>query len=152
MFDLWARLLDADTVLLARTLALSAMSPALLSGIGHGDLDELVAGFEGLVEERIAGQIDLDRRIDISDRLPRVKAPTLVLSSADDQILPSYHQRALAEAIRGAGYREVPGGHGLPFEDPQRFASVIAEFLDSQERVIVGNDRNASGSMNPTAW
>lgn len=151
MFDLWARLLDADTALLARTLVLSAMSPALLSGIGHDDLDELVTGFEGLVDDRIAGQIDLDGRIDISDLLHRVKAPTLVLASTDDQILPSHHQRALAAAIAAANYREVPGGHGLPFEDPQRFASIIAEFLDSQERAIGDNDRSASGSMNPTA-
>jgi pimeloyl-ACP methyl ester carboxylesterase len=147
MFDLWARLLDANTVLLARTLVLSAMSPALLAEISHSDLNELVAGFEELVDERIAGQIDLDRRIDIADRLHRVKAPTLVLSSADDQILPTHHQRALAEAISGADHREVPGGHGLPFEDPQRFAAIIAKFLDEREQALhASNQRSSSPS------
>lgn len=134
MFDLWARLLDADRVLLARTLVLSAMSPGLLAEIGQNDLDELVGGFESLVDQRIAGQIDLDGRIDISELLPLIQAPTLVLASADDQILPPRHQRALADGIVGAGYREVPGGHGLPFEAPDRFVSVIAEFLDVQQR------------------
>lgn len=152
MFDLWARLLDADTVLLARTLVLSAMSPTLLARLGQDDLDELVGGFEALVDGRTAGQIDLDGHIDISGLLSRVTAPTLVLASADDQILPPHHQRTLAESIAGAAYREVPGGHGLPFEDPDRFAGIIAEFLDSQERTAHGEERTgASSSASTTA-
>jgi pimeloyl-ACP methyl ester carboxylesterase len=129
MFDLWARLLDADAVLLARTLMLTAMSPGLLARTGQGELDEMARGFESLVDHRIAGQIELDRRVDISGLLPAIKAPTVVLASADDQIIPCRHQRALAEAISGAAYKEVPGGHGLPFEDPPRFFAEIEGWL-----------------------
>jgi pimeloyl-ACP methyl ester carboxylesterase len=57
----------------------------------------------------------------------------LVLASADDQIVPTRHQRELAEAITAARYVEVSGGHGLPFEDPARFVSIITEFIDTQQ-------------------
>jgi pimeloyl-ACP methyl ester carboxylesterase len=68
-----------------------------------------------------------------TQRAGRVSAPTLVLASADDQLLPKHHQRELAEAIVGARYQEVPGGHGLPLEDPTRFAAIVAEFIDAQQ-------------------
>ncbi|WP_250284785.1 MULTISPECIES: alpha/beta fold hydrolase [unclassified Frankia] len=151
MFELWARLLEADTALLARSLVLSAMSPGLLAEIGQRELGELVAGFEGLVDQRIAGQIELDGRIDISGLLAAVRAPTLVLASADDQIVPSRHQRALAGAIVGASYQEVPGGHGLPFEDPERFVSIIVGFLDAQQATCQADDRRSSAPRKSAA-
>ena len=60
-------------------------------------------------------------------------APTLVLASADDQVIPPRHQRELADAIAGAEYLEVPGGHGLPFEDPARFFTIVTEFTDTRQ-------------------
>jgi pimeloyl-ACP methyl ester carboxylesterase len=129
MFELWGHLLATDTALLARALVLDAMSPGLLAGIGQPELDELVGGFESLLDDRIAGQIELDGRVDISGLLAGIRVPTLVLASAEDQVIPPRHQCALAEAIPSASYKEMAGGHGLPFEDPGAFFAEIERWL-----------------------
>lgn len=136
MFDLWSRLLSADVELLARHLVLEAMSPALLQEATISELDELVVGFASMLDPAIAGQIELNGRIDLAAVLLDIRATTLVLSSADDRIIPPPHQRAVAEAVPDARYREIVGGHGLPFEDPARFFATVTDWVDeTQARV-----------------
>jgi pimeloyl-ACP methyl ester carboxylesterase len=134
MFDLWSRLLRSDPRLLARYLILEAMGPDLLAAMDTPQLAESAEAFEAMLDERILGQLDLDSRVDLSVVLSEVRAPTLVLASAQDQVVPPRHQRELADAIPGARYLEVPGGHGLPFEDPARFFAIITDHLGQQER------------------
>ncbi|MEE1783668.1 hypothetical protein PUR71_12235 [Streptomyces sp. SP17BM10] len=55
------------------------------------------------------------------------------MASADDRIVPPHHQRELAEAIEGAEYVEVPGGHGLPFEDPATLFTLLADYADRRQ-------------------
>jgi pimeloyl-ACP methyl ester carboxylesterase len=132
MFDLWARLLRTDPALLGRHLILSAFGPDHLASLDDAQFAELAAGFAQMLDERILGQIELDSRIDLRDAVGRITAPTLVIASADDQIIPTRHQRELAAAIQQAEYIETPGGHGLPFEDPARLFSLITEYLDKR--------------------
>lgn len=133
MFDLWSRLLQADAGLLARLLVLEAMSPAMLARADAAELDEMVAGFTSMLDRRILGQLELDGRIDLARDLHAIRAATLVLASADDRIIPPPHQRVLAAAIAGAQFREVPGGHGIPFEDPACFFEIVTEWVEAQQ-------------------
>jgi pimeloyl-ACP methyl ester carboxylesterase len=49
---------------------------------------------------------------DVSDRLWRIDAPTLVLAGARDVIVPVARQRALAEGIAGARFETIgSAGH-----------------------------------------
>lgn len=132
-FDGWARLLRAGPELLARHLILTAMSRRTLAGLDQEQLTQLADSFTAMLDERILPQIELDLRIDLRDKVTRVTAPTLVLASAEDQIIPPHHQQELADSISGARYQEVPGGHGLPFEDPPRFSGLITQFIDAQQ-------------------
>jgi len=133
MFDLWSRLLSIDSDLLARHLVLEAMSPALLQTASTDQLDEMVAGFTSMLDDRITAQIEFDGRIDLASVVSGIQAATLVLASADDRIIPPLHQQALSRKIPNARYRELAGGHGLPFEDPARFFLAITEWLDEQQ-------------------
>jgi pimeloyl-ACP methyl ester carboxylesterase len=133
MFELWDLLLRADPALLARELVLTAMGPDLLGRFDDQQLAELIEGFTAALDKRILPQIELDGRIDLRDRLDRISAPTLAFASAFDRIIPPHHQRELADAIAGARYVEVPGGHGLPIENPALFVSTIADFVDEQQ-------------------
>jgi pimeloyl-ACP methyl ester carboxylesterase len=133
MVDLWARLLRTDPVLLARHLILTATGPGLLGTLNDEQFAEFAAEFAATLGEHILPQIDLDGRIDLRDSVGRVLAPTLVLASTEDQVIPTHHQRELAEAIGDSRYLEVPGGHGLPFEDPDRLFSIITDFVDAQQ-------------------
>ncbi len=136
MFDLWSRLLSTDVELLARHLVLEAMSPTLLEEASTSELDELVAGFASMLDPAIAGQIELNSRIDQAAVLRDIRAATLVLASAEDRIIPPPHQRAVAEAIPDARYREIGGGHGLPFEDPDRFFATVTDWVDETQASV----------------
>ncbi|TDD50500.1 alpha/beta fold hydrolase [Saccharopolyspora elongata] len=141
-FGLWESLLRADPELLARHLQLTAMGPATLASRTAEDFEQAVAGFtEMLGRQRLQPLIELDARVDIRSLLHSITAPSLVLASRDDQIVPVSHQRELARAIPGAGYLELPGGHALPFEDPAAFTAAIADWLDYQESALGSSHR-----------
>src|SRR4029078_4981486 len=68
-------------------------------------------------------------------RLPRLAVPTLVIQGDDDPLIPMQSARRLAELIPGARFHVVPGaGHLVLFDEPERAAPVIREFLALAER------------------
>jgi len=69
---------------------------------------------------------------DLRDRLPSIKAPTLVITGEDDFICGPINAREISAAIPGA--REVivgDSGHMLFIEQPQAFHDEVADFLES---------------------
>lgn len=99
-------------------------------------------------EEQIAWFSELQRRttrpdiaalimesagnIDVVDRLPLVKAPTLVLHPRDDVIVPFDQGRVIAAGIPHAQFVTLDSANHLLVEDEpawQRFQSVVGEFL-----------------------
>jgi pimeloyl-ACP methyl ester carboxylesterase len=73
-------------------------------------------------------------RPDLEQRVPLIKAPTLVLGGTDDPF--SYpRMRPLAEHILGSKTAEIKGGM-VPMVDqmPEEFAKVVMDFLDSPPR------------------
>ncbi|MBI5517941.1 MAG: alpha/beta fold hydrolase [Deltaproteobacteria bacterium] len=69
-------------------------------------------------------------RPDATAVLPTITAPTLVLCGALDAVTPPEELRALAGAIPGAVYRELPGaGHLSNLEAPALFNAELVRFL-----------------------
>jgi class 3 adenylate cyclase len=67
---------------------------------------------------------------DITDVLPLVQAPTLVLRAQDAAWPPADRVRDFAALIPGAAYRELPGNAVLIYAmEPHRFADTIEEFV-----------------------
>ncbi len=132
MTDYWGRLMRTDPELFARLLQLTAMAPDTQRARTSEDFEAATAGFTSMLEPGILRQIDLDGRLDITALTARVTAPTVVVASAHDAIVPTHHQKELAERIAGARYVEVAGGHGLPFENPEFFVDVITGHLDRE--------------------
>lgn len=67
---------------------------------------------------------------DSYDRLPQIKAPTLVLHGDRDNIVPVANAHILKERIPGAELRVYPGvGHLFVFESPEESAAAVVEFL-----------------------
>lgn len=130
MADLWGRLMRTDPELFARLLQLTAMGPGTLRARTAEDFEAAAAGFTAMLDPRVVRQIELDARVDIGGLVDRVTAPTTVIASTHDQIVPEHHQRELAARIPGARYVSVDGGHGLPFEDPKLFVDVVVEGLE----------------------
>jgi pimeloyl-ACP methyl ester carboxylesterase len=62
-----------------------------------------------------SGLVARSNEIDVTDVLPSIQAPTLVLHRTDDEVVPIGHGRALAESIPDARFVELPGADHLVF-------------------------------------
>lgn len=62
--------------------------------------------------------------------LPRIQAETLVLSCAQDAMVPPHHQQQLTELIDDSHLEFLPGGHGVVFEHPEAVVNALRNFLD----------------------
>ena len=69
---------------------------------------------------------------DYSEKLGKIKAPTLIVWGDQDARYPRGDQEALTAAIPGARLAVYPGaGHLLHLEQPDRFARDLAAFVNS---------------------
>lgn len=66
----------------------------------------------------------------VGKRLPRISAPTLIVTSDKDRVILAPHGEAWQQAIQGAQLDTLAGaGHLADLEQPQAFARLAAEFL-----------------------
>lgn len=69
--------------------------------------------------------------MDLRGQLPRIEAPTLVISGADDPATPLELQETIARAIAGARHDVVgPAAHLAAIEQAQRVNELIGEHLE----------------------
>ncbi len=67
-------------------------------------------------------------------RLPRIKAPTLVVHGAEDRLVPPANGRVVAQRIPGARFELIPkAGHILVTDQLEACTSLMLDFL--QERL-----------------
>lgn len=70
-------------------------------------------------------------RMDLRAELPRIAAPTLVISGDEDAATPPEHQEAIAAAIPGARHEVLsPAVHIAPAEQPDAVSALILDHLD----------------------
>lgn len=71
-------------------------------------------------------------RPDMTQLLPKIDVPTLVVVGADDVLTPVDEMRRMSQAIPGAQFHIVPeAGHLSPLENPIVFNAVLARFLEA---------------------
>ena len=71
---------------------------------------------------------------DVSDRLERVRVPTLILHGTDDQVVPVENARLLEEKLPNSRLELIEGGSHLFFiEDDELVSEHLLEFLDAQD-------------------
>jgi pimeloyl-ACP methyl ester carboxylesterase len=69
-------------------------------------------------------------RPDVTDWLPRIAVPTLLVGGEHDGISPPEEMRAIAARMPRAEYREVAAaGHMAPYERPEAFNSLVEDWL-----------------------
>jgi pimeloyl-ACP methyl ester carboxylesterase len=73
----------------------------------------------------------MNSQIDISDIVPTIRVPTLVIHRTEDVTINVEGGRYLAEHIPGARYLELPGKDHIPFvgDNAAEIADAIEEFL-----------------------
>jgi 3-oxoadipate enol-lactonase len=110
-----------------------------------GFIQRGAAFLDGMVAEAIARPTPMETMglqmmaiatFDSYDRLPQMKAKTLVIHGDVDILVPPQNGRILAEHIPGAELKTLPGAaHMFFWEEPQKSAEMVTEFLS---RVPVG--------------
>ncbi|HZN28974.1 MAG TPA: alpha/beta fold hydrolase [Xanthobacteraceae bacterium] len=96
------------------------------------DLQRFSTSPEGAIRVRRATEA-----VDITALLPRVTAPTLVLHSRGDAVVPVEMGRMLASGIPGARYVELESDNHLPLAQERawpRYIGEICEFLEQEDR------------------
>lgn len=89
-----------------------------------------ILNFQG--EGNILKRIDALLAFDVESRLCEISAPTLVVASRDDVLVPWTCSQVLAGGIRNSKIRVIPeGGHGFTAIDPEVFNSELIDFLNA---------------------
>jgi class 3 adenylate cyclase len=82
---------------------------------------------------------------DIRDVLGQIDVPTLVMHTAEDQLVPAAQGRFLADGIKGSRYVELPGSdHFHWFTNGDRVAAETERFLTGTHSPIAGGRRLAT--------
>lgn len=87
------------------------------------------------------------RDMDLTPLAASIRVPTLVIAGTRDLATPRDHGIALAKAIAGAGFAELPVAHIPVIERPPAFAELMLRFLSGhavsgeRERHAVGMSR-----------
>ncbi|MBI3734419.1 MAG: alpha/beta hydrolase, partial [Chloroflexi bacterium] len=80
----------------------------------------------------IAALHGMAERPDSTELLAQIVAPTLVVTGADDVIIPPAESHKLAEAIKGARLEIIPdAGHLVALEKPEAFNRALLAWLKS---------------------
>jgi 3-oxoadipate enol-lactonase len=82
--------------------------------------------------EAYLSQLAVIQAHDATDRLGRIKVPTLVLAGEEDILIPVRLSKLLQEAIPGAQWATVPGGHACLWESPEPFNTTFINYVRSQ--------------------
>jgi 3-oxoadipate enol-lactonase len=111
------------------------MMPKLLGKTTHEAKPDAEATVRRLIKQQstIAVRNAIQRMMHRNDSTPllaQVSVPTLVITGAEDEMIPVEESRRIAGAIRGARLVIIPGaGHLANLEQPEAFNAALNEFL-----------------------
>ena len=136
MFAMWADLAKAiDVPFVMRDVALWAFTGPFFNE-RPGDAAEFAAAMASLEMSLDAylAQLAVIQDHDALGRARQIKVPTMVLAGEEDILIPVRLSRKLQEAIPGAEWKTVPGGHACLWETPDPFNKAFLDFVRSKSR------------------
>ncbi|MFG1859298.1 alpha/beta fold hydrolase [Microbispora bryophytorum] len=131
MFALWAdmaREMGVPTVM--RDVGLWAFTVPFFEERPEeaAEFDAAMAEMTMTVEAYLS-QLNVIQTHDTTERLAQLTAPTLVLAGEEDILIPVRLSRRLHEAVPGARWATVPGGHACLWETPEPFNTTLIDFV-----------------------
>ncbi len=131
MFAMWADLAKKiDVPFVMRDVALWAFTGPFFEE-RPADAAEFAAAMASLDQsvEAYLAQLAVIQGHDALGRVGQITVPTLVLSGEEDILIPVRLSRRLQEAIPGAQWKTVPGGHACLWETPAPFNAAFLDFV-----------------------
>lgn len=120
-----------------RALAPGAFSERWLAEQPAGFVEIRARLFDALPPAFFAGLASIMQSLlglDLTERLPRIAVPTLVVGAGRDRTFPPEHSRAIAEAIPGAQLEVLDEcGHAAVVENPGAIVDLVRAFASSVE-------------------
>ncbi len=113
------------------------MGPKLAAQSTHEQKPEVIADLRRVVSGTApaaiaAAQRGLAARPDMTDFLPKISVPTLVIVGDQDAISPPAEMQAIAAAIPNADYVVIPNsGHMTTMENPEAVNKALTNFINS---------------------
>ncbi|NOV24781.1 3-oxoadipate enol-lactonase [Cupriavidus necator] len=92
-------------------------------------LDGLRAVLAGLDPRGYAASCAAVRDADFRETVSSIPVPVLVIAGSHDPSTTAQEGRALADAIPGARFIELPAAHISSFEQPGRFTAALVDFV-----------------------
>lgn len=128
--SIWQQLFaSGEHTLLAQYMTLLAFGTPALNSFTPAQLRTAAEQTAPSIPPGTGDQVDLVRRADVRADLAAITAPTLVVVTTADSLIPAALQHEVAAAIPGAVTAELPTGH-LPFlEQPGEWLDLITGFL-----------------------
>jgi 3-oxoadipate enol-lactonase len=111
------------------------MMPKLLGKTTHETKPDAEATIRRLIKQQSPAAIRaaihrMMHRVDSTPLLAHVSVPTLVITGAEDEMIPVEESRRIAGGIKGAALVIIPGaGHLANLEQPEAFNKALNEFL-----------------------
>jgi 3-oxoadipate enol-lactonase len=98
----------------------------------EAELEEFEAAMASMTQptEAYLAQLSSIQTHDATDRLDRIKTPTLVIAGEEDILIPVALSRRLHEGIEGSEWATTIGGHASVWEHPQPFNQAVLAFIE----------------------
>ena len=124
----------------------------LALGCTEGDLSRRAAEYlrESVTPEVLRADLGAAARIDVTEVLPEVRTPTLVIGRPEISWIPNEATRALASRIPNARLTLLEGGSTAPYlGDTETAAEAVEAFLDALEITPSVQSGASVGQMPP---
>jgi pimeloyl-ACP methyl ester carboxylesterase len=125
-----------ERVRIARGFGVAALLPAAVDRAFHNQPHDERYGrhierFAAQDAETFARSVEGFIGADITADLPLIRCPTLVVSGEHDVLMPPDSAERIKASVPQAQVTRLEGAaHFLPFQAPERFAPMVAGFLD----------------------
>ncbi|SOZ39436.1 3-oxoadipate enol-lactonase [Cupriavidus neocaledonicus] len=119
-------------------------TPAFAATAGRA-LDGLRSVLAGLDPRGYAACCAAVRDADFRETVSSIPVPVLVIAGSDDPSTTAQDGRALADAIPGARFIELPAAHISSFEQPGRFTAALIDFVRGRLPVTDDHARYDAG-------
>ncbi len=125
----WRNLRDEESSAIKAYMTFCAVSGSHLALVPLSNIETQINAIR--LDAFLDQMMDLNSRIDITELVTAISAPTLVIAGTEDQMVPKRHSKALFGAIANAVYREIHSGHALFIERPAEVLHAVTQFLDA---------------------
>jgi pimeloyl-ACP methyl ester carboxylesterase len=103
-----------------------------VDGVRRNDRDRFFKAIRSVKGESYARRLTLIAELDLEDRLPEIRTPTLFIAGERDLLIPSAREaRSMAQRMPKARVRIIPrAGHACLLGDRLRLAEILAEWIE----------------------